>query len=127
MVPGVELSTANGHLLVYCPTPDALEGFYGKLKISANKQSCMDSMAQCLKFAAEFGGFWSCAHVDSDSGLENAHPKYDAFKQEILNCKNLLGVEITQAKNGDWFSHTDSNAEQEELRGYSSRSPRSRT
>src|SRR5260370_41139206 len=31
VVPGVELSTPQGHLLVYCPTPDKLEGFYGKL------------------------------------------------------------------------------------------------
>ena len=111
VVPGVELSTPNGHLLVYCPTPDMLEGFYGKLKISGNKQSCMETMAQCLKYAAEFGGFGVCAHVDSDSGLEKAHPKYDAFKQEILNCENLLGLEITQAANSDWFSHIDPNSD----------------
>ncbi|MDR3412379.1 MAG: AAA family ATPase [Formivibrio sp.] len=111
VVPGVELSTLSGHLLIYCPTPDSLEAFYGKLKISGNKQACMETMAQCLKYAAEFGGFGVCAHVDSDSGLEKAHPKYDAFKQEILNCENLLGLEITQAANSDWFSHVDVNAD----------------
>jgi DNA polymerase III alpha subunit len=111
VVPGVELSTADGHLLVYCPTLNLLEGFYGKLKISGNKQSCMDTMAQCLKYAAEFSGFGVCAHIDSDAGLEKAHPKYDAFKQEILNYENLLGLEITQAANSDWFSHIDSNSD----------------
>ena len=82
------------------------------LKISgAIKQSCMETMAQCLKYAAEFSGFGVCAHVDSDSGLEKSHPKYDAFKQEIFNCDNLLGLEITQAVNSDWFSHIDSNSD----------------
>lgn len=111
VVPSVELSTPDGHLLVYFSTPELLEGFLGKLKISTNKQSCMETMAQCLKCAADFGGFGVCAHVDGDSGLEKAHPKYDAFKQEILNCENLLGLEINQAANSDWFSHIDSNAD----------------
>ena len=111
VVPGVELSTADGHLLIYCPTSDHLEAFYGKLKISPNKQACLDTMAQCLRYAAEFEGFGICAHVDSDAGLEHAHPKFDAFKQEILNCENLLGVEITQAANNEWFSQLDSHAD----------------
>ena len=111
VVPGVELSTSDGHLLVYFPSPDSLEAFYGKLKISTNKQSCMDTMAQCLKYAQEFGGFGVCAHVDSDSGLEKAHPKFDAFKQEILNADNLLGLEITQAANADWFCPLDPHAD----------------
>jgi ABC-type cobalamin/Fe3+-siderophores transport system ATPase subunit len=107
VVPGIELSTSDGHLLIYCPTPDQLEGFYGKLNISPNKQACLDSMAQCLRFAAEFDGFGICAHIDQESGLEHAHPKYDTFKQEVLNCENLLGLEITQAVNHEWFSHID--------------------
>src|SRR5260370_38302072 len=89
VIPGVELSTVNGHLLIYCPTSDQIEEFYAKLKISSIKQACLDTMAQCLKFAAEFNGFGICAHVDSASGLEHAHPKFDTFKQEILNCENL--------------------------------------
>ena len=111
VVPGVELSTADGHLLVYCPTSDYLEAFYGKLKFSLNKQACLDTMAQCLKYATAFEGFGICAHVDSDSGIEHAHPKFDTFKQEILNCENLLGMEITQAANNEWFSHVDGNAD----------------
>src|SRR5687768_13495175 len=37
VVPGVELSTLQGHLLVYFETPDQLEDFYGKLTIAADK------------------------------------------------------------------------------------------
>jgi ABC-type lipoprotein export system ATPase subunit len=111
VVPGVELSTQQGHLLVYCPTPEQLEGFYGKLTITADKKGCSNTIPQILKFAEEFRGFGICAHIESDAGLEKAHPKFDAFKQEIFNCKNLLGLEILHIDNISWFSHTDDNSD----------------
>jgi predicted ATPase len=111
VVPGVELSTSQGHFLVYCSTPDKLEGFYGKLKISPDKKTCYDTIPQCLKYAEEYDGFGICAHIDLDNGLENAHPKYDAFKQEILSCKNLLALEISNADMSAWFSISDESAD----------------
>lgn len=110
-MPAVELSTPQGHLLVYCPTPDKLEAFYGKLNISADKKTCYDTMAQCLKHADEFDGFGICAHIEMDTGFEKAHPKYDAFKQDILNCRNLLALEVANAGNSPWFSHSDASAD----------------
>ena len=107
VVPGVELSTPQGHLLAYFPTVLALERFYGKLNISPDKKTCYDTIPQCLKYADEFDGFGICAHIDTDSGFEKAHTKYDAFKQEILNCKNLLALEVAKASNSLWFSHSD--------------------
>ena len=38
VVPGVELSTAQGHLLVYCETPEKLAGFFGKLDITRRSE-----------------------------------------------------------------------------------------
>jgi predicted metal-dependent phosphoesterase TrpH len=38
VVPGVELSTPQGHLLVYVPTVDSLERFMGKLTISLGQR-----------------------------------------------------------------------------------------
>jgi len=64
-------------------------------------------MPQCLKLAAEFDGFGVLAHVDGEAGLEKAYPKFDTFKQDILNCQNLLGIEVTDATNNLWFSHLD--------------------
>jgi len=107
VVPGVELSTPQGHLLVYFPTPEKLELFYGKLTFSADKKACHDTIPQCLKYAEDLGGFGICAHIDLELGFEKAHPKYDAFKQDILNCKNLLGLEIASSANSKWFSHSD--------------------
>jgi ABC-type lipoprotein export system ATPase subunit len=107
VVPGVELSTPQGHLLVYFETADQLQRFFGKLTISDDRKACHNTIPQCLRFAEEFNGFGICAHIELDSGLEKAHPKFDAFKQEVFNCSNLLGLEITNAANGAWFSHDD--------------------
>jgi len=111
VVPGVELSTPQGHLLVYCPTIQALERFYGKLNVSMDRKICSDTIPQCLKHADEFDGFGICAHIELDNGLEKAHAKYDAFKQEVLNCKNLLALEVSNASNSPWFSHLDDSAD----------------
>lgn len=111
VVPAVELSTQQGHMLIYCPTPEKLEGFLGRLRISADKKVCHETMPQCLKYAEEFDGIGMLAHVDKEAGLERAYPKFDAFKQEILNCKNLVAIEITHPDSAFWFSHLDDNAD----------------
>ncbi|SAI41615.1 hemin importer ATP-binding subunit [Bordetella ansorpii] len=107
VVPGVELSTPQGHLLVYFETADQLQRFFGKLTISDDGKACHNTVPQCLQFAAEYNGFGICAHIELDSGLEKAAPKFDAFKQEVFNCPNLLGLEITNASNSAMFSHDD--------------------
>lgn len=107
VVPGVELSTPQGHFLVYFPTLQSIERFYGKLNISSDKKTCYDTIPQCLKFADEFEGFGICAHIDLDNGFEKTIVKYNTFKQEVLNCKNLLALEVSNANNSLWFSHSD--------------------
>lgn len=110
VIPGVELSTPQGHLLVYFETADQLKRFFGKLTISEDRKACHNTIPQCLRFAEEFNGFGICAHIELDSGLEKAHPKFDAFKQEVFNCPNLLGLEIANASKSAWFSHDDADA-----------------
>jgi len=111
VVPAVELSTPQGHLLVYCPASERMEAFYGKLNISPDKKTCYQTIPQCLKLAEEFDGFGICAHIELSSGFEGAHPKFDVFKQEILNAKNLLALEVSNAANAGWFSHSDDNSD----------------
>ncbi len=109
VVPGVELSTAQGHLLIYCETPEKLAGLFGKLDITADRMGCNNTITQCLQFAAQFDGFGICAHIELGAGLELAYPKFDAFKQQILSAKNLLALEISNPASIDWFSHNDTN------------------
>jgi ABC-type lipoprotein export system ATPase subunit len=107
VVPGIELSTQQGHCLVYFASLEQLERFYGKLTISADKKSCSETIPQILRHADQFGGFGVLAHIESEAGLEKSHPKFDAFKQEILNCRNLLAIEILHVDTGTWFGHAD--------------------
>lgn len=107
VIPGVELSTPQGHLLVYCETLDKLERFFGKLNISADRKACHNTIPQCLQYAEEFDGFGVCAHIELDSGLEKAHPRFDAFKQDVFNCRNLLALEIANAGSATWFTQED--------------------
>jgi DNA repair ATPase RecN len=111
VVPAVELSTLQGHMLIYCPTIEAMEGFYGKLAISTDKKFCSHTIDQCLAFAADYEGFGICAHIELSSGLEGAHPKFDAFKQAIFNSKNLLALEVSKSENVEWFTHADTHAD----------------
>ena len=53
VLPAVELSTQQGHLLIYCATPEKLDAFYGKLDISTDRKVCRNTMAQCLKLSRE--------------------------------------------------------------------------
>lgn len=111
VVPGIELSTMQGHLLMYFPTVAKLQAFHGKLNLTADGKACNHSIPQCLTVGEEFGGFGIAAHIDLDSGFEKAHPKYDAFKQDILNSKALLALEIAKPADEDWFTENDASAE----------------
>jgi len=114
VVPAAELSTPQGHLLVYCPTADDVEKFVARLDISADRKACSNPVWQCLKLAEEFGGFGICAHIDLDAGLEKAHPKFDAFKQQVFDSPNLLGLEVANAAASDWFTAADAHADRKQ-------------
>lgn len=115
VIPGVELSTSQGHLLVYFREWQELESFLGKLDISADRKSCHCTIPQCLNLAGQFNGIGIAAHIDSDQGFDVVNPKYDSFKTEILKCPNLLGLEIADSKNGSLYSDSDNNQNRKQL------------
>ena len=72
VVPGVELSTPQGHLLCYVPTLDLLRQFHGRLSIVERGRStsrCQQSLLECLNLLGQLGGFAILAHVDIPSGF----------------------------------------------------------
>jgi PHP domain len=73
VVPGVELSTSQGHLLCYLPTLPALRRFHGQLSIAdrgIQSSRCQESILDCLNVLASLGGFGVLAHIDIRSGFE---------------------------------------------------------
>jgi ABC-type enterochelin transport system ATPase subunit len=115
VVPGVELSTSDGHLLVYLPNYDALRQFYGRLTISADKRQCQHNITHCLDLAGLFGGFGVAAHIELDSGFENYMKGYTPFKEAIFKHRLLFGLEISNVNSEPWFTDRDTIAERKAL------------
>ncbi|MBK6478318.1 MAG: AAA family ATPase [Saprospiraceae bacterium] len=115
VIPGVELSTTEGHLLVYLPDFATLRTFYGQLTITADKKMCSHTITQCLGKAQALGGFGVAAHIDLDSGFELYMKGYTPFKETVLKHPSLLGLEISSAANENWFTDRDTSPERKGL------------
>lgn len=110
VIPAVELSTPEGHLLCYFPTVDALTKFHGRLDLADRGHSnsrCRNSMHACLELAHELGGFCVLAHVDAGNGLETNNPGGSPHKIDILCHKALLGIELSNAASPVRYSPED--------------------
>jgi len=100
VVPAVELSTPEGHLLCYAPTPDALERFFNRLSIADRRTPncrCRTGTFECLELLRDEGGFAILAHVELPGAFEAQLPRFTPAKLDILCHTNLLGIEVTRA------------------------------
>lgn len=100
VIPAVELSTPEGHLLCYFPTIEALEQFHGRLELSdrgTQNSRCKTNMTRCLDLIEEQGGFGILAHIDGGNGLETNDPGASPHKLDILCHRALLGIELHSA------------------------------
>lgn len=59
VIPGIEVSTTQGHLLLYFETFKNLRDCYGKLDISDDKTTCHQGIVQCLELAQQYNRIWS--------------------------------------------------------------------
>lgn len=111
VVPAIELSTPQGHLLCYLPSLDMLRQFHGRLDISERgtpTSHCQASMFECLKLVGELGGFAILAHVDGGSGFESAFPGgASPHRLNIICHKALLGIELKSAGSDISYSDAD--------------------
>jgi len=115
IIPGVELSTSQGHLLVYFETYEKIRSFLGELTISEDKKQCDVTITGALDVAKKYGGFGIAAHIDIDAGFENYTPGYTPFKEAILKHELLYGLEISNKSAADWYTETDTNADRKRL------------
>ncbi|MGH9763340.1 MAG: PHP domain-containing protein, partial [Blastocatellia bacterium] len=110
LVPGVELSTPEGHLLVYFSSVEELEHYYGKLDFAdrGNPNSrCQTSLLECLRKINVARGFAILAHVDGDGGLEKKLSGYPPYKGDIIGHPALLGIELRSAASSISYSDKD--------------------
>jgi len=100
VVPAVELSTMQGHLLCYLPTSDLLKQFFAQLSVrdqGTPTSRVENSMLDCLNRLAAVGGFGVLAHVDGPKGFEFEVPGAAPHKADIINHRALLGLELKNA------------------------------
>lgn len=114
VVPGIELSTPQGHLLAYLPTLQALEKFHGRLDIverGTSTSRCKNAIVDCLNQLQSLGGFGILAHVDSPSGFEVENPGGSPHKLDVICHATLLGIELKKASSVITYAEGDPDAE----------------
>jgi len=115
VIPGIEISTTQGHLLVYFEQYSELRSFFGKLNISADKERCTQGIVECLKFANEFNGFGILAHIELDSGFEKVIGRFSPVIDDIFVQTNLLALEISTKNSTDFYTNLDENSDRKKL------------
>jgi DNA repair ATPase RecN len=114
VIPGIELSTPQGHLLCYLPTLETLRRLHGKLDIVDSGTSvsrCQQSLLECLSLLQPFGGFGILAHVDIPSGFEVEVPGGSPHKADVLCHPALLGIELKHATSSISYADSDPDAD----------------
>lgn len=114
VIPGVELSTSQGHLLCYLPTVESLTRFFSQLSIAdrgSPNSHCQQSMFECLNLLAPLRGFGVLAHIDAAAGLDHDTPGRSPHKVDVLCHRALLGIELKHATSVISFSPSDPNAD----------------
>lgn len=108
VVPGVELSTPQGHLLLYFDTFNHLRTFMGQVTISDDRVTCQTSIVECLNKAKANGGFGVLAHIDIDAGFEKTIGSFNPQLEAIITHENLVGLEISDKNSVSWYTDSDS-------------------
>jgi DNA repair ATPase RecN/histidinol phosphatase-like PHP family hydrolase len=114
VVPGVELSTAQGHLLCYLPTLAALKRFYGQIAIVDHglpTSRCQQSLLECLNLLVPLSGIGVLAHVDVASGFEVENAGASPHKADVLCHPALLGIELKHSTSPVTYADGDPDAE----------------
>lgn len=118
VVPGVELSTPDGHLLCYTETLEALRRFHARLNIvgvDGPDSRCQQGVLDCLNLLQGQGGFGVLAHVDTDGGLEQVRPGASPHKVDIICHAALLGIEVKTATSDISWSPDDPQPERAQM------------
>lgn len=114
VIPGVEITTANGHVLAYFAPADAanVRNLLAKINIAGTSgeqdaHTAM-SMADVIRETERLGGICIAAHIDrAKSGFEMLAPGYSNWKKDIILSSGLYGLELDDAANLGWYSDDD--------------------
>ena len=114
VIPGVEFSTPQGHLLCYLPTVEALRRLHGQVSVVDGRlpnSRCQQSIFECLNLLSDLSGFAVLAHVDVPSGYEIEVPGASPHKYDVISHPALLGIELKVATSLISYGDGDSDAD----------------
>ncbi|MEB3707111.1 PHP domain-containing protein, partial [Escherichia coli] len=111
VIPGIEVSTTQGHLLVYFPTIQDLENFYGKLTFDAAKKFCSQGIYDCLEYATKYKGIGVLAHIEVDSGFEKTIGKFNEVFDVAFQHSAILALEIKNHSSVNNYTEYDDSAD----------------
>lgn len=114
VLPGVEVTTAHGHLLVYFPperTVD-LEKFLSRLDLIGSmgeeNTRTAKSMADTIAEAEKLAAICVAAHIDRDkTGFNMFAPGFQNWKKDIITSPGLFGLECDGVDALVWYSDDD--------------------
>lgn len=114
LIPGVEITTAHGHLLVYFPQEkaDNVGALLARIGIvpkkGAQDSHTTASMAGVIAEAEKLGGLCIAAHIDRPSvGFEVLAKGYPNWKRDVITSAGLYGLEFDRPENLIWYSADD--------------------
>jgi hypothetical protein len=114
VLPGVEVTTAHGHLLAYfAPEKTADLGKYlSRLDLTgdmgADNTRTSKSMADAIAESEKLGGICIAAHIDRDkTGFEVFTPGFQNWKKDIIVSPGLYGLECDTIDALVWYSEQD--------------------
>lgn len=115
VIPGIEVSTTQGHLLLYFEGFNEIRNFYGKLTISEDKERCSQGITECLTIAEQYGGIGVLAHIELTSGFEKTINRFGPQMKDVLIHKNLWGLEISSKQSVSFYTDSDDIADRKSL------------
>ncbi len=110
---GVEVTTAQGHLLVYFDpeNPPSVDKFLAKIDIvkeGTGESHTAKSMADVAAIAGGLGGVCVAAHIDREkTGFEMGASGYPNWKKDIITCPAIYGLEVDDPAHLVWYSIDD--------------------
>lgn len=118
VVPGIELSTPQGHLLCYLPDFARLTKFVAGLDIvdrGLPTSRCQQAIHECLNGLLALDGFAILAHVDVASGYEHDNPGASPHKADVISHRALLAIELKHASSDIYYAPLDAQTSRGQL------------
>ncbi|QIR07438.1 TrlF family AAA-like ATPase [Salinivibrio costicola] len=115
VVPGIEISTTQGHLLAYFPTTQDLENFYGKLNFDPDKKFSTQGIYECLEYVKKYNGFGILAHIEVDSGFELTIGKFNEIFDLAFQHPSILALEIRNHESVNFYTQDDDNPDRKHV------------